>query len=64
MPLDTRVVTLIILITVAVWLYITQKLREQVKKDPRAVRVAAVEIDCERFPDQCPCTMELGKGIA
>ena len=23
-----------------------------------------VEIDCVRFPDQCPCTTELGKGIA
>ena len=22
------------------------------------------DIDCERFPDQCPCTTELGKGIA
>lgn len=64
MPLDTRVVTWIILITVAVWLYITQKLREQVKKEPGAARPVAAEIDCERFPDQCPCTSELGKGIA
>lgn len=64
MPLDTRWITWIILVTVAAWLYITQKLREKVKKDPEAARAAAVEIDCERFPDQCPCTTELGKGIA
>ena len=62
MPLDTSWITWIILIVVVVWLYITQRLREQVKPGPD--RAAAVEIDCERFPDQCPCTTELGKGIA
>ncbi|MGE5303454.1 MAG: hypothetical protein ACM3TN_09020 [Alphaproteobacteria bacterium] len=67
MPLDMRWVTWIILVTVTVWLYITQKLREQARKEPRdtqAPRAAAEEPDCERFPDQCPCTTELGKGIA
>jgi len=24
----------------------------------------ASDIECERFPDQCPCTTELGKGVA
>ncbi|HEU4341877.1 MAG TPA: hypothetical protein VFU31_09935 [Candidatus Binatia bacterium] len=55
MPLDTRWMAWVTLMTVAVWLVITQKLRVQVK---------AAERDCERFPDQCPCTTELGKGIA
>lgn len=64
MPLDTRLITWIILVTVAVWLYITQRLREQVKKEPGIARAAAVEIECARFPDQCPCTTELGKGVA
>jgi ATP/ADP translocase len=67
MPLDTNWITWIILVTVAVWLYVTQKLREQLRKEPRdtqAARAAVAEPDCERFPDQCPCTTELGKGIA
>ena len=67
MPLDTKWITWLILITVVAWLYITQKLREQVRKEPRATEAARAVIDepdCERFPDQCPCTTELGKGIA
>jgi ATP/ADP translocase len=67
MPLDTNWITWIILVTVAVWLYVTQKLTEQVRKEPgemQAARAALQEPDCERFPDQCPCTTELGKGIA
>ena len=67
MPLDMRSIIWIILITVTVWLYITQKLREQARKeapDAQAVRAAAERPECERFPDQCPCTTELGKGIA
>ena len=66
-PLDTQWITWIILVTVTVWLYITQKLREQVRKEPRdeqEARAAIEQPDCERFPDQCPCTTELGKGIA
>jgi ATP/ADP translocase len=64
MPLDTSWITWIILIVAAVWLSITQRLREQVRQEPGADRAAPVEIDCERVPDQCPCTTELGKGIA
>ena len=66
-PLDTQWITWIILVTVTVWLYITQKLREQVRKEPRdeqEARAAIEQPDCERFPDQCPCTTELGKGVA
>jgi MFS family permease len=66
MPLDMNWITWIILITVAVWLYITQNLREKVRKEPERpwAHAAAEAPDCERFPDQCPCTTELGKGIA
>ena len=55
----------VLLVTVAVWLLITQTLRAQIKKERVKSAPAAVgEIDCERFPDQCPCTTEFGKGIA
>jgi ATP/ADP translocase len=67
MSLDTSWITWLILITVVVWLIITRKLREQIRKDRGEAQPAAsksVDIDCERFPDQCPCTTELGKGIA
>jgi ATP/ADP translocase len=62
MPLDTSWMVWFTLATVAIWLVITQKLRIQVKKEARVTSVRDVE--CERFPDQCPCTTELGKGIA
>jgi membrane protein implicated in regulation of membrane protease activity len=65
MPLDTSWMVWFTLATVAIWLVITQKLRTQVKQavgEPKVIPVTDVE--CERFPDQCPCTTELGKGIA
>ena len=65
MPLDTGWMTWVILGTVAVWLLITQKLRSQVKADnTHENRQAPQDIECERFPDQCPCTTELGKNVA
>jgi MFS family permease len=65
MPLDTSWMIWVLLVTVAVWLLITQTLRAQIKKERVKSAPAAVgEIDCERFPDQCPCTTEFGKGIA
>jgi ATP/ADP translocase len=65
MPLNTNWVGWVTLVTVAVWLLITQKMRVQIKTDRGEVKAtAAPEIDCTRFPDQCPCTTELGKGIA
>jgi ATP/ADP translocase len=64
-PLDTRWMAWLTLATVVLWLAITQKLKVQIKKEPAAAAAApAPDIDCERFPDQCPCTTELGKGIA
>src|SRR5712692_1673223 len=65
MPLNTNWIGWVTLVTVAVWLLITQKMRVQIKKDRGEIKATpAAEIDCERFPDQCPCTTELGKGIA
>jgi hypothetical protein len=65
MPLDTRWISWVILGTVTAWLLITQKLSVQVKSsDARKSPPAPQEIECERFPDQCPCTTELGKGVA
>ena len=54
------------LATVIVWLGITQKMRIQVKKEQVAAgkeNAVPAERECERFPDQCPCTTELGKGV-
>lgn len=63
MPLDTRWISGVILGTAGAWLLITQKLRVQVKQ-VEAREQAFQDIECERFPDQCPCTTELGKGVA
>lgn len=65
MPLDTSWMTWVLLVTVAIWLLVTQTLRTQIKKERvENTPAPSVDIDCERFPDQCPCTTELGKGIA
>jgi ATP/ADP translocase len=63
-PLDTTWMAWVTLATVILWLLITQKLRVQVKTNTGTAQAREAEIDCERFPDQCPCTTELGKGIA
>jgi hypothetical protein len=66
MPLDTDWITWTILLTVVVWLYVTQRLRAEARKERPERKTAAADVsdvDCERFPDQCPCTTELGKGI-
>lgn len=62
-PLDTRWMAWLTLATVIAWLWITQRLKVQIRKEPARAE-AVLDIDCERFPDQCPCTTELGKGIA
>jgi ATP/ADP translocase len=65
MPLDTGWISWTLLVTVTAWLLITQRLSVQVKQEKvRAAPARAQDIDCERFPDQCPCTTELGKGVA
>jgi len=61
--LDTRWMAWLTLATVIAWLLITQRLKVRIGKETARAE-AGVDIDCERFPDQCPCTTELGKGIA
>jgi ATP/ADP translocase len=63
MPLDTRWMSWVTLATVVTWLVITQRLRVQTAAEKHATAPSEKEIECERFPDQCPCTTELGKGV-
>jgi len=63
-PLDTRWMAWLTFATVIVWLFVAQRLRAQVKQAAPATATAVAELDCVRFPDQCPCTTELGKGVA
>ncbi|HEY0725583.1 MAG TPA: hypothetical protein VGD41_16610, partial [Pyrinomonadaceae bacterium] len=62
--LDTRWMAWLTLATVLLWLYITQRLHAQVKHAAPAVALIEPELDCVRFPDHCPCTTELGKGVS
>ncbi len=65
MPLNTQWMSWVLLVTVMTWLLITQRLSTQLRQEPGRVRPApSQEVECERFPDQCPCTTELGKGVA
>jgi ATP/ADP translocase len=63
-PLDTRWMAWLTLATVIVWLFVTQRLRTQRQRVSPSTATLAPETDCVRFPEQCPCTTELGKGIA
>ena len=63
MPLDTRWMSWVILATVAAWLVITRRLRAQSAEKMTGAAPLPKDVECERFPDQCPCTTELGKGI-
>jgi MFS family permease len=66
MPLNTNWISWAILVTVGAWLLVTHRLRTQVRQETSPTRATSVRdsnVDCERFPDQCPCTTELGKGI-
>ena len=65
MPLDTRWMSWALLATVVIWLFITHGLSIQVKREKAPSEPLRPEnLVCERFPDQCPCTTELGKGVA
>ena len=63
-PLDTRWMAWLTLATVLVWLFITERLRAQLHQTAPTPAQSESELDCVRFPDQCPCTTELGKGVA
>ncbi|HEY7219013.1 MAG TPA: hypothetical protein VH985_11555 [Candidatus Binatia bacterium] len=66
MALNTRWIAWATFATVTLWLVVTQRVRTQTAAgdDGKAKASPAADIGCERFPDQCPCTTELGKGIA
>ena len=66
--LDTRWMAWMVLLIVIVWLALTRNLRATVTQKPSVTEpmVAPIETsgtECTRFPDQCPCTTELGKGV-
>lgn len=65
--LDTTWIAWILLPTAAVWLWLTRNLRMDLARESTAASTVASNqqgaIECERFPDQCPCTTEWGKGI-
>jgi MFS family permease len=65
--LNTGWIAWMLLITAAVWLWLTRNLRADLVLEsavpPTVVTAREGEIECERFPDQCPCTTEWGKGI-
>jgi ATP/ADP translocase len=56
-----------LLFTAAVWLWLTRRLQIEVAEkaptvDTKVAPAAEGQAQC-RFPDQCPCTTEWGKGI-
>jgi ATP/ADP translocase len=57
---DTQWTIWVILFSVLVWLFLIQKLHREMG---RLGSLQDSETDCVRFPDQCPTTTELGKGI-
>lgn len=50
----------VILLAVVVWLFLIRRLHQEMKC---LDSFRKEEMDCVRFPDQCPTTTELGKGI-
>ena len=63
--LDTLWLGWAVLIIVGFWLVVTQRMKAQIKKDQEGKEAPDLtELDCERFPDQCCCITELGKGLS
>ena len=65
--LNTGWIAWLLLLTAAVWLWLTHNLRTDRAREPAAAPAGGPprdgDIECARFPDQCPCTTEWGKGI-
>ena len=58
---ETHWMSWVILLSVVVWLFLVRRLHQAM----RNLDVGQDNgLDCVRFPDQCPTTTELGKGIA
>lgn len=56
--LDVNWIVWLLVGTVAGWLLLTRDLRRRMRRS-----MERGEIECARFPDQCMCTTEWGKGI-
>ena len=65
--LNTGWIAWMLLPTATAWLWLTRNLRMDLAGEssaaPAVAPVREGEIDCVRFPEQCPCTTEWGKGI-
>ncbi len=63
--LDLRWMTWTILGTVIIWLWLTRTIQipKRSSAGSRVVLAEGSDVFCTRFPDQCPCTTEMGKGI-
>ena len=57
---ETQWMIWVILLSVVGWLLLIRKLHHEMK---HLGALPGEEIDCVRFPEQCPTTTELGKGI-
>lgn len=64
-PINVEWMAWLTLVTVAFWLIVTWRLKVQMNQDFNlGVPIEGLNApNCERFPDQCPCTTELGKGV-
>ena len=58
--LDTQWMSWLTLLTITFWLHFTWRLKSQTK----TIQPVGVVENNTRFPDQCACTTELGKGIS
>jgi len=58
---DTQWMNWVIVFSVIVWLFLVGKLRQEIG---HWGSMRADAVNCVRFPDQCPTTTEMGKGIA
>ncbi len=66
--LNTRWMAWVVLGAVAAWLFLTRDLHMKVTEEmPEIQQKPGPEVEktefCTRFPDQCPCTTEWGKGV-
>lgn len=64
--LNTQWMAWVLLVTAVLWLLLTRGVRTIPTEEVSEALPAAAEEDeqyCTRFPDQCPCTTEMGKGI-
>ncbi len=59
--LNTAWMAWVVLLTVPIWVLLTRNLHQEFTQ---VQSVQEGQIDCARFPDQCPTTTEMGKGIA